>query len=117
TLKQKVAEANKPATQAEDRRQRVPFVFQTHAKQWVTVQKESGAYVPRPNPNRRRLDLMIREEMQTAFDEQNDGVRVEVRPTDSGVRMRFEFEKGWVGFFGRVVAGQIDRAAAVLEPA
>lgn len=116
TLKQKVAEAGKPATQAEDRRQRVPFLFQTHAKQWVTVQNESGAYVPRPNPNRRRLDLMIREEMQTVFDEQNDGVRVEVRPTDSGVRVRFEFQKGWVGLFGRVVAGQIDRASAVLQP-
>ncbi len=110
TLKEKVAEASKPSTQAEDRKQRVPFVFQTRARQWVTVQNESGAYEEPVNPNRRRLDLIVRKEMQTAFDEQNDGLRMEVRPTDSGVRVRMEFQPGWVGLFGRVFAGQIERA-------
>jgi hypothetical protein len=114
-LKAKVAEAGKPTAPTDDRKQRVPFVFQTRARQWVNVQNESGNYVPRPNPNRRRLDLMIREEMQTAFDEGNDGVRVEVRPTESGARLRFEFEKGWVGLLGRVIAGQMDRAAVRRE--
>jgi len=37
---------------------------------------------------------------------------MEVRPTDSGARVRFEFQRGWVGLLGRVIALQVERTTS-----
>ncbi len=110
-LKAGVAAAKKPATAAEDRKQRIPFLFQTRAGQWVAVQTESRKSNAAEPPARPRVQR-FREEVQAAFDDQNDGMRVEVRPTDSGARLRFEFQKGWAGLLGRMIALQMERALA-----
>lgn len=110
TLKSSVEAASKPSSSANDRRVRVPFVFQTQAKQWVTVRKEAGEDEPPPNRQRgRRMGQLLNQEMQAAFDDENDGLRIEVRPTDSGARLRCEFQPGWVGLMGRLIARQIDQ--------
>jgi hypothetical protein len=106
-LKAGVAAAKKTPAPGEERKPRVPFVFYTHAGEWITVQNES-----RPAPSRpvRPQLQRFRDEVNAAFDANNDGVRLEVRPTDSGARLQFQFEKGWIGLFGRMVALQIERA-------
>lgn len=109
-LKAGVAAAKKPVTAAEDRKQRIPFIFQTRASQWVAVQTEARKADEADQPVRPRVQR-FREEVQASFDDQNDGLRIEVRPTDSGARVRFEFQKGWIGLLGRMIALQMERAA------
>lgn len=110
TLKSSVEAAGKPSSQAEDRRQRVPFIFQTQAKQWVTVRTEAGAEEPPANrPRRRQFGQVLNQEMQAAFNDENDGLRIEVRPTDNGARMRLELQPGWIGLMGRLIARQVER--------
>ena len=120
TLKSSVEAAKKPAMPGEDRKPRVPFVFQTRAKSWVTVQTEAGVdespAAPSNRPRRSAIAaanaVQFREEVKSAFDDQNDGLRMEVRPTDSGARVRFEFQRGWVGLLGRVIALQVERTTS-----
>jgi hypothetical protein len=108
-LKAGVAAAKKPAAPGEERKPRVPFLFYTHASEWVTVQSESRGESERPvQPQIQRF----REEVKASFDERNDGLRLQVRPTDSGARLEFQFEKGWVGLLGRMIALRIERGSA-----
>lgn len=119
TLKASVEAAKKPAAPGDERQPRVPFVFQTRAQRWVTVRAESGAEEPPADANPRRPQrnalaranaARFREQVNESFDDQNDGLRIEVRPTDAGARFHMEFQRGWVGLLGRMIATQIDRS-------
>ncbi len=125
-LKVDIEATKKPVSTVEDRRPRVPFVFQTRAKQWVEVQSEVAATEPEPpvpqqqNPARARRRAIaqenaakFREEVKASFDDQNDGLRAEVRPTDNGVRVHLEFQSGWLAMLGRSIALQMERTAPV----
>ena len=76
-------------------RNRVPFQFVTHAKNWLTVADEenTGGFTERA---------------QASFESDNDAMTLEFRPTDRGVKLRLEFESGFISLMGRGVSNGID---------
>lgn len=78
-------------------RNRVPFLFVTHAKNWLSVADES-------NPNA----VSFNEKAQASFESDNDAMTIEVRPTDSGVRVRAMFESGFISLLGRGVSSGME---------
>jgi len=71
-------------------RNRVPLLFVTHANNWLTVANDENAGAKAFN------DLA-----RDAFKSENDSMQLVVRPTDSGVRLRVEFEEGFIALMGR----------------
>lgn len=55
-------------------------------------------------------DLNGRELAQDAMDAGKDAVRIDVRPTETGGRIRMQFEEGFVRLLGLVLAQQYDRS-------
>jgi hypothetical protein len=81
-------------------RNRVPFQFITHAQNWLSVadtENHEGA--------------VISELAGNSFQSDNDKMSLEIRPTDSGVKLRMEFESGYLSFLGRGVSRRIDMRA------
>lgn len=78
-------------------RNRVPLQFITHAKNW-----QFALLVDDQQPS----DFSKRTE--DSFQSDNDGLVIEVRPTDHGVRIRTEFESGFVALMGRGFSAGID---------
>jgi hypothetical protein len=83
-------------------RNRVPFQFVTHAKNWLTVADDD-------NPNTAALN----ERARASFESDNDAMTIEIRPTDSGVRIRTVFESGFVSLMGRGFSSTIDNGGFV----
>ncbi len=50
-----------------------------------------------------------REIAEEAFRSQDDAARLEVRPTDSGIKFRLQFERSFVRFIGSLLARQFDK--------
>jgi hypothetical protein len=96
TLKEAIAQNALPQDPQQNRN-RVPFQFQTHAKNWLTVASDDNARAAAFN-----------EQARASFETDNDAMRVDIRPTDSGVRVRFEFEEGFIGLMGRGIGKGID---------
>lgn len=63
------------------------------------------ALPPRENANLLRRDLALE-----AMEQGDDAVRIEVRPTNTGGRIRIQFDEGFVRLFGLVIAQQYDRS-------
>jgi hypothetical protein len=78
-------------------RGRVPFMFVTHANNWLSVASDDGPRIAEFN-----------ETARAAFKPDNDAMQIIVRPTDSGVRLRVEFEEGFVSLMGRGVTKGIE---------
>ena len=78
-------------------RNRVPFQFITHAKNWLSV---ADTETPASQP--------FNERARASFESDNDAMTLEIRPTDRGVRIRFEFEGGFLGLMGRGVSSGIE---------
>ena len=78
-------------------RNRVPFQFVTHARNWLAVADDE-------NPNAAGFN----ERARAAFESDNDAMTIEIRPTDSGVRIRTEFESGFISLMGRGIASGIE---------
>ncbi len=78
-------------------RNRVPFQFVTHAKNWLSV---SDTENPAAEP--------FNERARASFEADNDAMTLEIRPTDRGVRIRLEFEGGYLGLMGRGVTNGIE---------
>lgn len=83
-------------------RNRVPFQFVTHAKNWLTVADDD-------NPNATAFN----ERARASFESDNDAMTIEIRPTDSGVRIRTVFESGFVSLMGRGFSSTIDNGGFV----
>ena len=96
SLRQAVSTVALPQA-AQQGRNRVPFQFMTHAKNWLSVaDTENPAAAP------------FNERARASFESDNDAMTLEIRPTDRGVRIRFEFEGGFLGLMGRGVSSGIE---------
>jgi hypothetical protein len=78
-----------------------PFQLVTNSMHWVnvagateTVQAERPAF----------------QAAEKAFSDDNDELRVTGRPTDQGVRIRAEFQQGYLNWFGNLIAGGVEQA-------
>ena len=98
-LKEAVAQAALPQDPMQNRN-RVPFQFVTHAKNWLSVASEE---TPR--------QASFNETARASFESENDAMRLDVRPTDNGVRLRIEFEEGFIALMGRGISKGIDEGA------
>ena len=72
----------------------------THAKNWLTVASEDS---PR--------QVTFNETARASFESENDAMRLDVRPTDTGVRLRVEFQEGFIALMGRGLSKGIDEGA------
>jgi hypothetical protein len=99
TLRESVATVALPQAPQQGRN-RVPFQFVTHAKNWLTVADTE-------NPARAGFN----ERAEASFASDNDAMTVEVRPTDRGLRLRFEFESGFLSLMGRGITNGIETGA------
>lgn len=96
TLKSAVQTTSLPQD-VKQNRNRVPFQFITHARNWLAIADDE-------NPNATGFN----ERARAAFDSDNDAMTIEIRPTDSGVRIRTVFESGFVSLMGRGFSSGID---------
>lgn len=78
-------------------RNRIPFMFATHANNWLTVASDE-----RPRA------AEFNEQARAAFKDENDTMQIIMRPTDSGVRTRIEFEEGFIALMGRGITKGIE---------
>ncbi len=60
-------------------------------------------------PEREGADVGEREIVEDSMEENKDAVRVEVRPTETGGRVRVQFDEGFVKLLGNVLAQLYDR--------
>ena len=60
-----------------------------------------------PNPER-RFEVTRHELVSQAFDSSNDALRIYTRPTENGIRTRFEFQEGFIKVFALFIARQYD---------
>ena len=96
TLRDSVAQVALPQDPQQNRN-RVPFLFVTHANNWLTVASDENAGAKAFN-----------EQARASFKDQGDSMQIIVRPTDSGVRTRVEFEAGFIALMGRGVTMGIE---------
>lgn len=81
-------------------RNRIPFMFVTHASNWLTVASDE-----RPRA------AEFNEQARASFKSENDSMQILVRPTDSGVRTRIEFEEGYIALMGRGITKGVETGA------
>lgn len=99
TLRDAVAQVALPQD-PQQARGRVPFMFVTHASNWLRVGDDQ---TPRA--------IAFNEQARASFKEDNDSMQIVVRPTDSGVRLRVEFEEGFIALMGRGITKGIESGA------
>jgi hypothetical protein len=58
------------------------------------------------NSEKKRGRLLIAED---AFEEDDDALHIELRPTNTGLRLRLKFEEGFVRFVAMFIASQFDK--------
>lgn len=86
------------ATAAEPPSRQPPIQLLTNVSSWLALSQNS-------DERSRRQKLA-----DAAFDRDNDGLRVEVRPTESGARVRVELEPGFARMLMLWVAERYDRS-------
>lgn len=96
SLKESVAATALPQPPQQGRN-RVPFQFVTHAMNWLRVSETDRPEAARFN-----------ERSKTAFQSDNDAMTIEIRPTDRGVRIRTEFESGFLSLMGLNITDGIE---------
>lgn len=64
--------------------------------------KELNGEPDRPQPGR--------ELMRKAFEPGSDSLRIDVRPTENGARLRFEFDEGFLRWLALAIAQRVDRS-------
>ena len=95
-LRESVAQVAVPQDPQESRN-RVPFMFVTHANNWLTVASDE-----------RPAAAAFNEQARAAFKSDHDSMQVIVRPTETGVRLRAEFEEGYIALMGRGIGKGIE---------
>jgi hypothetical protein len=96
TLRQSVETAALPQDPQQNRN-RVPFLFVTHANNWLPVASAE-------TPGQKAFN----EQATAAFESDNDAMQIVIKPTDSGVRVRAEFEEGFIALMGRGITKGIE---------
>lgn len=89
SLRDSVASVAAPPS-SQQTRNRVPFLFVTHAKNWLPMNETE-------NPRA----VQFNERLEASFESDNDAMTIEIRPTDRGVRVRADFESGFLSLMGR----------------
>ena len=85
---------------------RVPVRFVTHAKNWLfTTEKDEDQ---KPSSFGRRAEA--------SFQSDNDGLTIDVKPTENGVRISTEFQSGFVALLGRNFAVGIEEGFVFAPP-
>ena len=79
-----------------DRNPSAPFQFVLRMKKWLGLGRN-------PNSTRPRI-------ADNAFTEENDTLQIDIRPTDTGMRLRAQFDEGFLKLIGLAIAGRIDRS-------
>ncbi len=97
SLKQAIETVAQPQAPQQGRN-RVPFQFVTHAKNWLSLTDTE-------NPD----SVSFTERARASFESDNDAMTVEIRPTDSGLRIRANFESGFISLMGRGISNGIDQ--------
>jgi hypothetical protein len=85
-----------------------PFQLVSHSRQWIDASIASLEGATR----RGSVDAADK-----AFTEDNDELRIVAKPTDSGVRFRAEFQKGYLDWTGQMIAGFVERNFSGDRPA
>lgn len=88
-----------PETAAAPKRANAPIFLSTHASHWVEVGLAAGF-----DPEKNKAMSMS----GASFTPENDEAQLTGRPTDTGGRIRIEFQPGYFSWFGRLVAMQMD---------
>jgi len=96
SLKESIASTALPQPPQQGRN-RVPFQFVTHAMNWLPASETDRPEVAKSN-----------ERSKTAFKSDNDAITIEIRPTDRGVRIRTEFESGFLTLMGLNITDGIE---------
>ena len=94
-LREAVEGVAQPSDPSEDRN-RVPLRFVMHANNWLALVDE--------NQESDRFD-----KLSHSFASDNDAMVLEIRPTDTGVRIRTEFQSGFISLMGRNFAEGIEK--------
>ena len=81
-------------------RNRVPLLIVTRAKNWLSIGEDA---------NGDSSDFTKRAE--ASFGQENDSLIVEIRPTDSGLRIRADFQSGFISLMGRGITTGIESGA------
>ena len=96
SLKESIASTALPQPPQQGRN-RVPFQFVTHAMNWLPASETDRPEVAKSN-----------ERSKAAFKSDNDAMTIEIRPTDRGVRIRTEFESGFLTLMGLNITDGIE---------
>ena len=96
SLKESIASTALPQPPQQGRN-RVPFQFVTHAMNWLPASETDRPEVAKSN-----------ERSKAAVKSDNDAMTIEIRPTDRGVRIRTEFESGFLTLMGLNITDGIE---------
>lgn len=112
------------ATQPATRQAPIQFIMQTSP--WLSLAPREAEAPPdtdpetegvaEDNPDEQRQQRRAanqkrqRELSQEAFDSDNDGLKLEIRPTENGARVRIELEPGFARMLSLMLADRYDRS-------
>src|SRR5262249_21141851 len=77
-------------------RNRVPLQIVMHARNWLGLADENAGA------------QSFAHRAEASFNSENDTMTLEVRPTESGLRARLEFQGGFVALMGRNFTNNIE---------
>jgi hypothetical protein len=94
------------ATQPATRQPPIQLIVQSKPWQGLSPEEPDGPVDEEQTANRARR----RELEEEAFSTDNDGIKLEVRPTETGARVRIELEPGFARMLSLIMAERYDRS-------
>ncbi len=118
-LKDAVRSLNQPANRtAASAKAMAPVQMVLHTRDWPVSVSEDDPALKSDKAEVQQAAFEALEQrkqrgevIQTAFRERPEAVRFEVRPTDTGLRMRLNFEEAYVTWFGMYMAAIADEVS------
>jgi len=107
-LEHHVNMVTRPDENGGEKKMAPPFQLVTHSLHWVNVAGATASVEASKPP------FKAAEESFTA---ENDELRITGKPTDSGVRIRAEFQQGYLSWMGQMIAGGVEQALTRPAPA
>jgi hypothetical protein len=99
------ATATQPATR------QAPIQFILQSKPWQGLAPEEPEVSDEPVDEQRAARRERRRELEDeAFSNDNDGIKLEIRPTETGARVRIELEPGFARMLSLMMAERYDRS-------
>jgi hypothetical protein len=115
-LKDAIRSVNQPASRtAASAKAPAPVQMVLHTRDWPVSIAADDAALKSNNDEVRQAALKELDQrkqrgevIQTAFRERPEAVRFEVRPSDTGLRMRMTVEEAYLTWFGQIMASRAD---------